>query len=141
MRRLVLLRSLAVFWLALVSITGWAQANLEINTPAIQALQSSLAARYEALRPFYNSGAIGLTRDGLVTLRDAGAVPLPQRQAANRLVAEQNRDLVALYREIARANGHPEWERDIQMTFGQRWIAKAQPGWYYQNPAGQWVRK
>lgn len=141
MRRLVLLRSLAVFWLALVSVTGWAQANLEINTPAIQALQSSLAARYEALRPFYNSGAIGLTRDGLVTLRDAGAVPLPQRQTANRLVAEQNRDLVALYREIARANGHPEWERDIQMTFGQRWIAKAQPGWYYQNPAGQWVRK
>ena len=141
MRRHFLSRGVVLLCLLLAPAAGWAQANLEINTPAIQALQSSLAARYDALRSFYDSGAIGLTRDGLVTVRDAGAVPLPQRQTANRLVAEQNRDLVALYREIARANGHPEWEREIQTTFGQRWIAKAQPGWYYQNAAGQWVRK
>lgn len=131
-------------WLVLgLAVPGivQAQANLEINTPAISALRSSMQQRHPQLAPYYASGAIGLTRDGNVALRDAGAVPLPQRQAANALVAAENRDRSALYREIARANGHPEWEADIRATFAQRWVSNAQAGWYYQNAAGAWVRK
>lgn len=118
-----------------------AQANLEINTPAIASLVSSMQRRDAQLAPLYASGAVGLTRDGNVALRDANAVPLAQRQQVNALIAAENQDRAALYREIARANGHPEWETDIRTTFGQRWISRAQPGWYYQNPAGAWVRK
>ncbi len=118
-----------------------AQANLEINTPAIAALQRSMQQRHAQLVPFYASGAVGLTRDGNVALRDANAVPLPQRQQVNALIAAENQDRAALYREIARANGRPEWETDIRATFGQRWIEKAQPGWYYRSAGGTWVRK
>jgi len=117
------------------------QANLEINTPAINNLQRSMQQRHAQLAPLYASGAVGLTRDGNVALRDARAVPLAQRQQVNALVAAENRDRAALYREIARANGHPEWEADIRTTFAQRWISRAQPGWYYQNASGAWVRK
>jgi uncharacterized protein YdbL (DUF1318 family) len=84
---------------------------------------------------------VGLTQDGLVGLRDANAVPLPQRAAVNALIAAENQDRLALYREIARANGHPEWEKDIRATFAQRWIDKAQPGWWYRRPDGTWARK
>jgi hypothetical protein len=117
------------------------QANLEINTPAIAALQRSMQQRHAQLAPLYASGAVGLTRDGNIALRDASAVPLAQRQQVNALVARENQDRAALYREIARANGHPEWEAGIRATFAQRWISRAQPGWYYQNASGAWARK
>lgn len=131
-------------WLALLLVFAghaWAQANLEINTPAIAALQASMQKRYAELGPFYANGAVGLTRDGYIALREANAVPLAQRQQVNGLVAAENQDRAALYREIARANGKPEWENDIRTTFAQRWIDKAAGGWYYQNNAGAWTRK
>ncbi|OGA50646.1 MAG: DUF1318 domain-containing protein [Betaproteobacteria bacterium RIFCSPLOWO2_12_FULL_62_58] len=118
-----------------------AQANLEINTPAIASLQASMQQRHGQLAGLYASGAVGLTRDANVALRDANAVALAQRQQVNSLIAAENQDRAALYREIARANGKPEWENDIRATFAQRWIEKAQAGWYYQNTSGAWVRK
>ena len=123
------------------SASAHAQANLDVNTPAVAGLQRSMQQRHAELGPFYASGAVGLTRDGNVALRDANLVPLPQRQQVNALIAAENQDRAALYREVARANGHPEWEQDIRNTFGQRWIEKAQPGWYYQSANGTWVRK
>ena len=127
--------------LLLLAGSAWGQANLDINTPAIAALQASMQKRHTELEPLYANGAVGLTRDGFVALRDANAVPLPQRQQVNGLIAAENQDRTALYREIARANNRPEWENDIRATFAQRWIDKAQGGWYYQNSAGAWTRK
>lgn len=127
--------------LMLLGAAAWAQADLEIDTPAIAALKESMQRRHAQLAPHYASGAVGLTQDGLVALRDANAVPLPQRAAVNALIAAENQDRLALYREIARANGHPEWEKDIRATFAQRWIDKAQPGWWYRRPDGTWARK
>ena len=132
--------ALLLLMFALTSVC-YAQANLEINTPAIAALQRSMQDRHGQLQPLYSSGAVGLTRDGNVALRDANAVPLAQRAQVNGLVASENQDRAALYREIARANGKPEWENDIRSTFAQRWIDKAQSGWFYQNAGGAWVRK
>ncbi|HEX3171195.1 MAG TPA: YdbL family protein [Burkholderiales bacterium] len=131
-------------WLTLLLLFAgnvWAQANLDVDTPAITALRSSMQKRFAELSPFYANGAIGLTRDGYIALREPNAVPLPQRQQVNGLVAAENQDRAALYKEISRANGHAEWENDIRTTFAQRWIDKAAGGWYYQNNAGAWTRK
>ena len=68
-------------WLALLLMlagTALAQANLEVNTPAIAALQGSMQKRHGELAPFYANGAIGLTREGYIALREPNAVPLPQ---------------------------------------------------------------
>ena len=138
---LQILRTLALVAMLAVAGVAAAQANLEINTPAIAALQRSMQDRHSQLQPLYASGALGLTRDGNVALRDANAVPLAQRAQANSLVAAENQDRASLYREIARANAKPEWENDIRSTFAQRWIDKAQSGWYYQNASGAWTRK
>lgn len=115
-------------------------ADLEINTPAISAIKNSMQARHGQLAPHYASGAVGLTRDGLVAVRDATAVPLAQRQGVNALVAAENKDRNALYKEIAVANQNPQWESDIRNTFAQRWVEKAQAGWWYQSASG-WVQK
>lgn len=118
-----------------------AQANLEVNTPAINALKKALGDRHGQLLSHYASGAIGIARNGDLVMRNANAVPLPQRGSVGGLIAADNTDRAALYREIARANGKPEWESEIRNTFGQRWIEKAQPGWEVQNAQGQWVKK
>lgn len=132
------------FFVAIVALTAalnvFAAADLEVNTPGVNAIKQSMQARHAQLATHYGSGAVGLTADGLVALRDAGVVPLAQRQAVNALVAAENNDRNALYGEIANANGHPEWQAEIRSTFAQRWIQRAQPGWWVQSGGG-WKQK
>lgn len=118
-----------------------AQADININTPAISGLRSSMARRSASLAPYYRSGAIGFDSNGLVTVRDLNAVPLKERGGLRRLVAEENSDRNALYREIARANGHPEWEADIRQTFARVWVEEAYSGYWYQDARGGWRQK
>jgi uncharacterized protein YdbL (DUF1318 family) len=118
-----------------------AQADLNIATPVVKQLTQSMEARHAQLKKYYDAGAVGLTRDGLVEIRDQNLIPLPERNAARKLVADENADRANLYREIANANGHPEWEMDIRKTFAERWIERASPGWYVQGADGKWQRK
>ena len=118
-----------------------ASADIEIGTPAIANLKQSMQQRHSQLAPFYNSGAVGLTQDGLIAMRDANAVSLAQRQSVNSLIAAENQDRNALYLEIARANNNPAWEKEIRGTFSQRWIKLAKSGWWYQAANGVWTKK
>lgn len=116
-------------------------ADINIRTPAIQAIQSRMAERFRTqLQPHFDSGALGFTRDGLIVVRDAAKVPLNARVALNQHVADDNRDRNAVYREIAVANGHPEWEGQIREIFASQWVASARSGWWYQDNGG-WGQK
>jgi hypothetical protein len=130
--------------LALVGIgTANAQArpDITIKTPAIQAIQSRMEARFNStLRAGFDSGALGFTSDGLITVRDASKLALKDRVAMNAAVADDNRDRKAVYREVAVANGHPEWEGQIRDVFARQWIASARAGWWYQS-GGSWKQK
>jgi uncharacterized protein YdbL (DUF1318 family) len=117
-------------------------ANLNVQTPQIQAIQSRMQQRFAAvLAKYCASGAVGFTNDGLVAVRDAAAIPLAARAAVNAAVADENRDRQAVYREIALANGHAEWEAQIRSAFAKQWIQRARPGWYYQDAGGAWKQK
>jgi uncharacterized protein YdbL (DUF1318 family) len=118
-----------------------AQADLDVSTPEIRAITGSMKSRLDSsLNKYFASGAVGLTEDGMVEVRDQNVIPLPERNAVRKLVADENKDRAALYAEIAKANNHPEWESDIKSTFAKRWIAKAPAGWYYQE-GGSWKQK
>ncbi len=118
-----------------------AQADIDISSPAIRALTASMKGRAGDLAPFFTAGAIGLTADGLVEVRDPNAVALADRNRLRKLVADENADRNSLYREIATANGNPGWEADIRSTFAERWVANARAGWYYKTSAGAWSQK
>lgn len=119
-----------------------AQVDIRINTPEIRAIQQRMAQRFEAeLRSHFDSGAIGFTNDAMIAVRDLSKVGLRDRSALNAAVAADNRDRQAVYREIAVANGHPEWEAQIRATFATEWVNNARAGWFYQNPQGNWVQK
>ena len=115
--------------------------DFDASSPAKRALEQSLKQRFPQLKPYYDSGAIGLTARGTIEIRDRSLIPLNERNRVRQLVAEQNADWEALYREIARINGHPEWEDEIRQVFADRWIAKAESGWYYRDAGGQWRQK
>jgi uncharacterized protein len=119
-----------------------ANANLDISSPEIRAVTASMQRRFGQLEKYFASGVVGLTADGLIQVRDQNAVPLAERATVKRLVAEDNADRKTLYAEIAKANGHPEWEADIRKTFARRWVERgAKPGWYYQDAGGSWKQK
>jgi uncharacterized protein YdbL (DUF1318 family) len=116
--------------------------DLRIQNATTEAIRGRMSARVNgALGSLLDSGAVGFTNDGLVAMRDSAKVPLSQRAQANATVADENRDRNELYREIAQANGHPEWQAQIRATFAKGWIRHAHAGWYYQNAAGAWQQK
>ena len=126
----------------LISDAAAQDVDITIRTPAIQAIQARMADRFKgSLQAHFDSGALGFGRDGLVVVRDAAKVSLKDRVALNQAVAEDNRDRKAVYREIAVANGHPEWEGQIRDTFARQWIASAHAGWWYQDESGNWKQK
>lgn len=116
------------------------QPDINISTPAIQTLKADMEQRHQSLLPYYQSGAIGMTRNGTLDVVDAAKVDLRARNTVKQLVADENNDRNRLYAEIAAANGHPEWERDIRDIFASRWIGNAPGGWWYQGAAG-WQQK
>lgn len=129
-------------WILLGIAPAHAQTpDITIRTPAIQAIQQRMESRFgSALRPHFDSGALGFGADGLVVVRDAAKLPLKDRVAVNAAVADDNRDRNAVYREVAVANGHPEWESQIREVFAKQWIASARKGWWYQQ-GGSWKQK
>lgn len=118
-----------------------AEPNIDIASPEIVRLKTQMERRFAELKPHFDSGIVGLSADGYVAVRDPAAVPLASRNAVRTLVANENADRAALYREIAVANNQPQWEAQIREVFAARWIAKAQPGWWYQDAGGAWKQK
>lgn len=115
--------------------------DITIKTPTIQAIQTRMETRFnETLRAGFDSGALGFTDDGLITVRDPSKIQLKDRVAMNAAVADDNRDRKAVYREVAVANGHPEWEAQIRDVFARQWVSSARPGWWYQA-GGAWKQK
>ena len=115
--------------------------DISIKTPAIQAIQARMATRFNtSLRAGFDAGALGFASDGTIVVRDAAKLPLKDRASIQQSVAEDNRDRNAVYREVAVANGHPEWEAQIRDVFAQQWAASARSGWWYQS-GGSWKQK
>ena len=128
---------------ALSAISGEAHAqNVDFNasSPQIEQIKARMASRFGELHPFLDSGAIGLTADGLIAVHDANAASLADRARMNQLVSAENKDRKALYQAIADANNQPGWAGQIQKTFAERWISQAQSGWWYQS-GGSWKKK
>ena len=117
------------------------QPDINISTPGVNRLRSMMTERHARLEPYYNSGAVGMDAQGLITLRAEDSVPLRDRNTVKMLVSDENRDRLALYSELAQANGHPEWEAEIRATFARRWVANAPGGWWYVGPGGNWAQK
>jgi len=87
-------------------------------------------------------GNVGITRDGLLTVRTTEGLNLKERAEVQQLVDAENRDREALYLEIAKANNIArESVPKIKTIFAKSWIEQAQPGWWIQDAQGNWKKK
>lgn len=134
-------RSFAAMLLDWIVPSAHAAQKFTANTPEARKLEASMSARIGQLKPYFKSGAIGFTNNALVGIRDNNAIPLKERSRVRNAVDAENRDRNALYREIANANGHPEWEKDIRAQFSKSWVKAAPKGWWYQTAGGSWKQK
>jgi uncharacterized protein len=119
-----------------------AAVDVNVSTPAIRALKTSMASRFPQLQPLYGKGAIGETNTGLVAIRDTGALSLKEKADLNRLVGEENADRQALYTEIIRANNLDMGNlAEVQKLFANSWRDKSPAGWWIQSDNGEWSKK
>ena len=86
-----------------ISSEAYAQ-NVDFNatSPQIEQIKARMAGRFGELRPFLDKGAIGLTGDGLIAVRDAGAAEMRDRTRMNQLVSAENKDRKALSTRLLR---------------------------------------
>jgi len=121
--------------------TAVAAQNIDVSTPEIRAIKASMKVRSATLRPYLDSGHVGIGQNGLLEVRSTEGLDLRSRAEVARLVQAENADRQRLYREIARANGFPDKVDEVQAIFADSWRANAPSGWYLQQPDGRWARK
>ncbi|MFQ5480509.1 MAG: YdbL family protein [Thermodesulfobacteriota bacterium] len=140
--RLNIYERLAALHLGARSAEAAEKADINVSTPAIRTLKKSIHSRAGAIRPYMDKGNIGIGSDGLLALRTGSGLNLKQKAAARRLVKAENKDRLALYREIAAANNiSPDRVKDIQGLFAKSWIKNAKKGWWIQGANGGWAKK
>lgn len=123
--------------------TAYAQeADINVTTPAIRALKASIANRSGSIKPYMDTGNVGIGANGLLVVRNTDGLSLKDKATVTRLVDAENKDRTALYREIAEANGFsPDRIADIQRIFAASWIKQARGGWWIQSGGGAWTQK
>ncbi len=118
-----------------------AELEFLVDSAAVAAIKKSLSLRYAQLKPDFQDGVVGFTHDGLIALRETTTLSKEHHAELEVLISEDNKDRSAMYREIARANGRPDWENRFKYVFAERWIRRAPMGWYYRESDGTWVKK
>jgi len=119
-----------------------AEVNINISSPAIVEITNRMEARYDtSLKLYLDTAVIGFTNQGFIEIINAKSLGLKDRQKAKKIVAAENRDRKALYRELAVANGHSDWEQSITNVFIKLWKEKAHKGWKYQDADSVWQTK
>lgn len=119
-----------------------AEVNINISSAAILEITDRMKSRYDtSLKKYLDNGMIGFSNKGFIEIVDAKTLGLRDRQKVKKLVSDENRDRKALYRELAVANGHADWEDSIQNVFVKTWREQAHSGWKYQDAQGVWQSK
>ncbi len=129
---------------ALVAHRGlaYAQREAEASTPAIQNLKSQIKDRFPRLAPFFQKGAIGEGRRGLLEVRETKGLSPTERTELKSLVEAENRDRRTLYQEVAKSmNISADQITKVQRIFADKWQQAAAPGWWIQKEDGAWVQK
>ena len=121
---------------------GKAVDPLPYGGPDIDRPLKRMHARFPELKTQLDNGVLGLTEDGDVAIREAGATT-PELK---KLVRAENRDRAVLYTGMASAVGHgnddlQSWLPYTDATFGAEWQKQAPSGWWLRNAQWEWQLK
>lgn len=118
------------------------EADINVTTPGIRAIKGSIQQRAASIKPYLDSGNVGITGDGLLKIRSTAGLNLKDKARLSRLIKSENRDREALYKEIAKANNiGADKIPAIKKLFAKSWIKNAKKGWWIQGDGGSWSQK
>jgi uncharacterized protein YdbL (DUF1318 family) len=113
-----------------------------VSSPAIDSVKEKIKKRFNALKPYFDAGAIGEGNDGLVAIRDASVLPMKDRANLNRFVNEENAERRTLYELVAKELGVEAKDMPkVRQSFADQWQEFAGAGWWIQNAAGTWSKR
>ncbi|EXI79859.1 MAG: hypothetical protein AW10_02156 [Candidatus Accumulibacter appositus] len=115
--------------------------NLDIGTPPVIMVKHTLAQRSSRLVYFLDPGIIGLGYDGMIKLRDASRLNLPQLQIVGKLIDQENPDRNSLIYAIAEGHGGQQYEPAVRAAQIERWKAQFHSGWWIEDEQGNWSKK
>lgn len=122
--------------------TAYAQREAEVSNPAIQGLKNQIRDRFPRLLPFFQKGAIGEGKTGLVEILDTNKLSAAEKNDLKALADAENRDRRALYQEVAKSmNITSDQLSKVERIFAEKWQKSADRGWLIQKDDGQWVKK
>lgn len=102
--------------------TAYAQDVIDVSNPTIRGLKDKMKARYGAMKPYYQSGALKEGNDGYVSFVKMDGLGLKQKRDVKALVDAENKDRRQLYMEVAKAmNIDPSQIGQIAEIFAKEW--------------------
>ena len=125
---------------AMLPIVPVYAAELNESTPRIKELADKMRDRQPQLNELKKAGAIGEDNRGYVALRESPSLAdAEKKNEAQKLMAAENDDRKALYREIARANSDSGATLTVvERVYAQRRLMRAGTGEVVQlPPAGE----
>jgi uncharacterized protein YdbL (DUF1318 family) len=102
--------------------SAWAQDVTTVSNPTIRALKERMKTRFQALKPYYQKGALKEKDDGYLSVANTGGLNLKEKRDLNGLVDAENSDRKTLYSEVAKAlKIDPSQINRIAGIFAKEW--------------------
>lgn len=134
--------SLEVLLAWLTPGNAWAQSASTVSNASIRKLKEQITRNHGQLGTYYEQGAVGISSQGLLEIRETKGLPLPEVAKLKRLIAADNQVRQQLYREVAAALSIDPGQIDkVQRVFAEEWQSKAPKGYLIQDASGAWRRK
>jgi hypothetical protein len=106
--------------------------------PAVRRMRQ----RWPEIKPYLDSGAVGMGSRGTLLLRQPGKADA----VVTDLLKHENLDRYVLYKASRADVGHGDergsnWSPYTELVFADVWAKHAPAGWWVQNEKGEWLRK
>ncbi len=102
--------------------SAWAEDVTAVSNPTIRALKERMKTRFQALKPYYQKGALKEKDDGYLSVANTGGLNLKEKRDLNGLVDAENSDRKTLYSEVAKAlKIDPSQTDRIAKIFAKEW--------------------
>lgn len=107
---------------ALSPDSAWAGNVTTISNPTIRALKEKMKARFQALKPYYEKGALKEGDNGYLSVANTARLNLKEKRDLTGFVDAENSDRKALYAEVAKALKIDPGQIDrIARIFAKQW--------------------
>lgn len=127
--------------LALLILATLVQANDTnvLRTPALEALKQRMEYRLTELKPYHQNGAVGLSAQGYLVVRELEKLPLDKRARVKRLLSKENRDREAMLQAMDLMIPHMT-KTELRERQMPQWRALMPVGSWIEN-LGKWQQK